>query len=118
MRQKKRLVRRIQPNATHPEGNPLGSIWRNPPKPEVPLIRSREAFPGKTFLEKGIDWVAAEETNIPLGRRKLFAKKCYDEALRRCNIAFQKARKNGPKAEAQRLGEIITWIEMQYIGTL
>jgi len=93
--------------------------WQWPPRSSKPVLRTRETFPGISFLKKGVRWLdfSLPSDYRPIERKK-FAKSCFEAAINRCNIAFQRARKAGKREQAAYFGEMITWIEQQYLNTL
>lgn len=87
------------------------AVWKYPPKGTHNALRTTEEFPGKDFALKGANWLnLTARSVVPLERRKVFAQRCFNAAIKQCASAMAKAEKRNSKQEAQRLREIIVWL--------
>lgn len=93
--------------------------WKKAPLSMTNCLRANERFPGKGFAEKGARWLnMGLPSNYPPERRKQFAKKCFLEAVSRCNKASIRAKNSRKPAKSKQLAEIASWLEAQYLNTL
>ncbi len=93
--------------------------WQWPPRTSKKVLATRERFPGKELAEKGARWLDFSlATDWPPRERKIFAKKCFQEAINQCNYASLEAKKAKNATESARLTEIARWLETQYLNTL
>ena len=93
--------------------------WYWPPRTKKKVLATNEEFPGKEFAEKGVRWLDFSlATDWPPGERKIFAKRCFQEAIRLCTAASLEAKRNKDNTESARLAEIASWLEVQYLNQL
>ncbi len=90
----------------------FGSIWRKPPKTDFESLNTSEKFPGKAFAIRGARWLnATMKTNIPLERRKDFAKNCFQSAIDIVVKRLVAAREKNDVPEVQKLEVIRDWLK-------
>lgn len=87
--------------------------WMFPPLHNAAsTLRTREKFPGREFAEKGVAWLDASlHSPFPMEKRKQYAKRCFSEAIRLCNIELLVARNRNDPAKAEYLQELIKWLD-------
>jgi len=95
-----------------PRSGNFGELWKQPAAVRFDSLNTQEQFPGKKFAQDAANWLnLGMRTNVSVPQRKRMAKKGFGEALWCCTQAKEKAVRDRNAGEAQRLTEIMKWLQ-------